>query len=319
MEAYDQKKSWGREFVAGGLGGMAGVISGHPLDTIRIRQQQPRHALSSVPSSATGMVRHLLRTEGVRALYKGMSSPLATVALQNAVAFQTYATLCRVQSPDQRNETLPLQRVAVAGFGTGALQTLILTPVELVKIKLQIQRSLKGCSKSANLHGPLQVARKITQTEGLRGLYRGLGITLIRDAPAHAVYFSSYEFLREKLHPSCRKNGGESILTLLTAGGFAGALSWIVCYPFDVIKTRLQSQGPGAEMRYTGIVDCLRTSVREEGRGVLWRGLGTALARAYLVNAAIFSAYEMSLRFLSASRAPDAKAFLKGAEEATLP
>ncbi|KAK1303649.1 Mitochondrial arginine transporter BAC2 [Acorus calamus] len=50
---------------------------------------------------------------------------------------------------------------------------------------------------------------------------------------------------------------------------------------------------------YGGIMDCFRKSVREEGYGVLWRGLGTAVTRAFLVNGAIFSAYELALRFLA--------------------
>lgn len=74
--------SWGREFVAGGLGGMAGVVSGHPLDTLRIRLQQPASSIDRRPASAVRLLRSIVASEGPAALYRGMSAPLASVTFQ---------------------------------------------------------------------------------------------------------------------------------------------------------------------------------------------------------------------------------------------
>ena len=74
--------SWGKEFVAGGIGGMAGVVAGHPLDTLRIRIQQPTLAASGVKVSATRLLRNIVSSEGPSALYRGMTAPLASVAVQ---------------------------------------------------------------------------------------------------------------------------------------------------------------------------------------------------------------------------------------------
>lgn len=68
--------SWGREFVAGGFGGTAGVIAGYPLDTLRIRQQ------SSAEGSAIQILRRLVAAEGPFSLYRGMAAPLASVTFQ---------------------------------------------------------------------------------------------------------------------------------------------------------------------------------------------------------------------------------------------
>lgn len=184
--------------------------------------------------------------------------------------------------------------MALGGFGTGAIQSLVLSPVELVKIRLQLQAKARPNKPSIHT-GPVDVARSILRAEGWRGLYRGLTVTVLRDAPAHAVYFSTYEYTREWLHPGCRKGGRESFGTMLLAGGLAGVASWICCYPLDVVKTRLQAQSSSTK-KYSGVVDCFRRSVREEGYHVLWRGLGTAVLRAFIVNGAIFTAYETALR-----------------------
>ena len=220
-----------------------------------------------------------------------------TAYCQNAVTFQAYALFSRAFSLNGEDPP-PYRSVALAGLGAGTIQTSILTPVELIKIRLQL------CSSTyRSVIGPLDLAKSIFMSEGIRGLYRGLGITIVRDAPAHAIYFSSYEYTREYLHPGCRKTGEESLSTMLMAGGIAGVASWVACYPLDVLKSRLQGQGgSGIPDKYTGILDCMRKSVQEEGVSVLWRGLGTAVTRAYLVNGVIFSAYELSLRFMPSEK-----------------
>eukprot|EP01018_Ginkgo_biloba_P002236 Gb_14536 [translate_table: standard] len=214
----------------------------------------------------------------------------------NAVAFQVYALLSRAFDGNiEKTEPPSYKSVALAGIGAGTIQTAILTPAELIKIRLQLNTTQRPTS-SYNRCGPIKVAKSIIQREGLKGLYRGLGITVLRDAPAHGVYFWTYEYSREWLHPGCRKSAQESLSTMLTAGGCAGVASWVFCYPLDVVKSRLQAQGD-VSPKYNGIIDCLQKSVREEGLPVLWRGLGTAVARAFFVNGAIFSAYEIALRF----------------------
>lgn len=285
--------SSGREFVAGGFGGTAGIISGYPLDTLRIRLQNTKNG------SAFSILRHMVTREGPVSMYRGMGAPLAAVTFQNAMVFQTYAVLSRAFDSSVSAEDPPSYKgVALGGTGTGALQSLLLSPVELIKIRLQLQ---KVDQMTESRQGPVRLTKNILRKEGLRGLYRGLGVTVMRDGPSHGLYFWTYEYMREWLHPGCRKSGEESLNTMLVAGGLAGVASWISCYPFDVVKTRLQAQTPSS-LKYKGILDCFKKSVNEEGYSVLWRGLGTAVARAFLVNGAIFSAYEITLRLLFNNR-----------------
>jgi hypothetical protein len=83
------------------------------------------------------------------------------------------------------------------------------------------------------------------------GLYRGAGITLLRDVPAYAIYFTSYEACHELFAPGSRASGEQTALVQLVGGGLAGVLSWLGIYHFDVVKTRLQSQ-PRASSPYSG-------------------------------------------------------------------
>ncbi|TMW93377.1 hypothetical protein EJD97_011807 [Solanum chilense] len=286
--------SWGKEFVAGGFGGIAGLISGYPLDSIRVRQQ------NSNSGSAFNVFRHVVAKEGPLSLYRGMAAPLASVTFQNAMVFQIYATLSRTFDRKVPATDPPSYKgVALGGIAAGVIQSLIISPVELVKIQLQLQSKTNRCNNQVTrLKGPRDVTRRIVSQAGLRGIYRGLTVTVLRDAHSHGLYFWVYEYTKEQLHPGCRKYGQESFQTMLVAGGLAGSVSWISCYPLDVVKTRLQAQSQSKSAKYHGIIDCFRQSIRTEGYGVLWRGVGTTVGRAFLVNGTIFTAYETALRFL---------------------
>lgn len=133
---------------------------------------------------------------------------------QNAAVFQIYASLSKSINTSKADEPPSYKNVALAGVGVGAIQTLILCPVELVKIRLQVM--------SGPSIGPITMAKEIFNKEGIRGIYRGLSVTVLRDAPAHGVYFWTYEYTRERFHPGCRKSGEESLSTMLFSGGLAG-------------------------------------------------------------------------------------------------
>ncbi|KAJ8643159.1 hypothetical protein MRB53_004907 [Persea americana] len=80
--------SWGREFVArGGFGVVAGVISGHPLDTIRICLQQP-----SNNTSAFRLLCNMIKSEGPSSLFKGMGTPLASITFQAKITIFSVTT-----------------------------------------------------------------------------------------------------------------------------------------------------------------------------------------------------------------------------------
>lgn len=74
----------------------------------------------------------------------------------------------------------------------------------------------------------------------------------------------------------------------LVAGGIGGIAAWAISYPFDVIKSRLQSS-----TQYKGTWDCALQSYRAEGHRVFFVGLGTTVVRSFPVNAVIFLVYEV--------------------------
>lgn len=107
--------------------------------------------------------------------------------------------------------------------------------MEMVKIRLQTQ-------KTSIYKNSLDLLSHIYKKEGYRGVFRGLNITILREAPGFGSFFACYEYLT-------KTQNSEPISTphMLMAGGTAGAVSWLLAYPVDVIKTRVQVDGMSGE------------------------------------------------------------------------
>ena len=151
--------------------------------------------------------------------------------------------------------------------------------------------------------GPIDCCFSIVKNHGLfRGLYRGMGVTLWRETPAFGLYFAAsvtFKDLVETLlqekdedHPIPRHAHAWAASAL--AGGISGAFTWAIIYPFDVIKSRMQT-GPLERQLQKGMWTVASDIVKEHGWRFMFRGLGVTLVRAFPVNAIIFPVYEFVL------------------------
>ncbi|KAK3927856.1 Mitochondrial basic amino acids transporter [Frankliniella fusca] len=279
------------DFFAGCVGGCAGVLVGHPFDTIKVRLQtqdpaRPRYA------GTLHCLRTMIKEESVRGLYKGVTSPLAGVSLVNALVFGVYGNVQRQldgssSTSSTASSSSSLATHALAGGAAGAVQSVACSPVELAKTRLQLQAD----GGAARYTGPVDCLRQVWRAEGTRGIFRGFGPTLTREVPAFSVYFASYEWMT-------RGDGQVPTWQLLLAGGTAGTISWVLTYPVDVVKSRVQADGLVGARRYRGALHCLGASMAAEGPGFLFRGLSSTILRAFPTNAATFAAVAWTMRLL---------------------
>lgn len=82
-------------------------------------------------------------------------------------------------------------------------------------------------------------------------------------------------------------------------GGLAGEALWLASYPFDVVKSKMQSDGFGDKQRFKSMNDCFRQTWRAEGMRGFWKGIGPTLLRAMPVSAGTFFVAEMTLRAIA--------------------
>eukprot|EP00794_Sanderia_malayensis_P006981 gene6981-7766_t len=282
-----------KSFLAGGVGGVCLVASGHPLDTIKVRlQTQPKDA--PMYSGVMDCAKKTVAKEGFKGLYKGMLTPIIGITPLYAVCFWGFSIGKKLQIKSPDDVLTPVQNWN-AGMLAGVCTTVIMAPGERIKCLLQIQAD---DPKKAKYAGPMDCAKKIYKEAGLfRGIYKGTCATLLRDVPASGMYFMSYEMLLESLTPQGQRRDQLSPLRILLAGGTAGIFNWLVAIGPDTLKSRLQTAPEGTYNR--GIRSVFAEMMKKEGPSALFRGLTPVMARAFPANAACFLGYELAMRFLN--------------------
>ncbi|XP_028314714.1 solute carrier family 25 member 48 isoform X2 [Gouania willdenowi] len=295
------------DFFAGWIGGASSVVVGHPLDTVKTRLQAGKGYKSLVHCVLT-----IYRKETAAGFFKGMSFPLVSITLYNSLVFGCFSNtqrfISRYRHGDARHPSTLLD-LTLASALTGLVSVAVGAPVDLVKIRLQMQTQpmvtenlhlatgmsavrLRPLAVGVHHHGPLQVISRVVQSEGLCGLYRGGGAMLLRDVPGYALYFIPYTLLCRKL--SSEHTHSPQPFTICLAGGLAGSISWVTATPADVVKSRMQAD---AQMKYRGILHCILHSYNTEGLQVFFRGWSVNAIRGFPMSATMFLTYEMSLRF----------------------
>lgn len=172
---------------------------------------------------------------------------------------------------------------AVARTWAGTL----LMPVTILKVRFESARWRSTYAGAGG--GILAAIRHIHTTEGWRGLFRGLGVTALRDAPHAGLYLTFYEGLKPWIIHADGGNSESQAGGRLVAGMLAGLMATTCTQPFDLLKTKVQlapvATGGGA-WRWLGEV------WRREGLAGLFNGMGPRLLRKSLSSALTWTVYE---------------------------
>ncbi|KAF7722040.1 hypothetical protein EC973_003762 [Apophysomyces ossiformis] len=304
------------DLTFGSIAGMVGKFVEYPFDTVKVRlQTQP----SDRPhfTGPLDCIAATVRNEGLKGLYKGMSSPLIGSMVENAALFVGYRQVQRMirtysATPEEAEkmammaeEHLPplsMTQLVVAGTASGALASFILTPVELIKCKLQVQ--LAGSSVPPTYTGPLHVITHTLKKHGPAGFYRGYLATLIREAGGGAFWFGMYEYTcslmirrRERFSDKAVTKKDLSALELMLGGAIGGMAYNASFFPVDVIKSQMQTD---EELLIGSRKRTFLQTAREiyAGAGIrgFYRGCGITVIRSAPTSAIIFMTYELLSR-----------------------
>lgn len=240
------------DIVSGTAGGLAQVLAGHPLDTIKVRLQTQQPGPDGKMPFA-GMLdcgKKTFAKEGMSGLYKGAASPLLGAMAHNAGVFFSYGQAKKLTGADVMGA--PLHTFLMAGSLASIPITIVETPVDLLKIKLQSQVG------EGEYKGVFDAAGKLSRAHGVQGLYQGFSATILRNFPCFGLYFFGSEFGYRLINkPGQPASPKQVFLGGLVGGGCAGFCFWGLLYPLETIKTRMQSDHIIKERRlYSGVIDC---------------------------------------------------------------
>jgi len=277
-----------RDFIAGTAGGMLGILAGHPLDTAKTRLQ----AMSRFEGSTTwSVIGETMRKEGITALYRGMSFPLFSACLLNAIVFSVQGAVDRSLASVFGSDHVRLNGF-LGGCVAGLVQSPIVTAADLAKCQRQVQFSAKGTS---SVLGPIAIMQqRVTSLGVVQGCFQGAGATALKESPSYGLYFLAYEEAKRLMQSTAAP---PAVATLL-AGGLAGCVSLASVHPVDVVKSQLQTLPIEATGTQRSAVNIALAGVKRDGPSFLLRGFSAAMQRAFVINAATFTGYEFVLASL---------------------
>ncbi|KAI1162242.1 mitochondrial dicarboxylate carrier protein [Nemania serpens] len=298
-------------------GATAGLISRFviaPLDVVKIRLQLQSHSLSDplshrdlrgspIYKGTLRTMQHIIKHEGITGLWKG-----------NVPAELMYVSYASIQFTAYRSTTMLLHRLSgeenhlphaaesfISGAVAGATATTTTYPLDLLRTRFAAQGNDR-------VYTSLRKAiREIYRDEGLRGFFRGLSPGLAQIVPLMGIFFAAYESARLPLGRLDLPWGSGDA----TAGVLASVLAKTCVFPLDLIRKRIQVQGPTRSRyvhrnipEYAGTVRAMRKIFQQEGTRGLYRGLTVSLIKAAPASAVTMWTYERVLNFLISHEDP---------------
>ncbi|KAE8580943.1 hypothetical protein XENTR_v10024600 [Xenopus tropicalis] len=274
-------------FTLGSIAGAVGATAVYPIDLVKTRMQNQRSSFVGelMYKNSFDCFKKVLRYEGFFGLYRGLLPQLVGVAPEKAIKL-TVNDFVRDKFT-QKDGSIPLLAEIMAGGCAGGSQVIFTNPLEIVKIRLQVAGEIST--------GPKVSALTVLQDLGILGLYKGAKACFLRDIPFSAIYFPVYAHCKTLL---ADEQGHIGALQLLTAGAIAGVPAASLVTPADVIKTRLQVAARAGQTTYTGVIDCFRKILQEEGGRALWKGAGARVFRSSPQFGVTLVTYELLQRWL---------------------
>ncbi|CAD7700365.1 unnamed protein product [Ostreobium quekettii] len=279
-------------------GGIAGAVTAAvmcPLDVLKTRQQVPDGL--QYKGLAAGLLR-ILRNEGVRGLYKGLTPTLVALIPSWAVYFTVYERLKSLLSAHSRGPSPGVHMASAAG--AGAATVVATNPLWVVKTRLVTQdmaASHRWLPK-ARYRGMLDALLRIRREEGSAALYSGLAPSIFGILHV-VVQFPIYEHIKATL---ARRDGGGvgnlHPLQLLAAASLSKMIASTATYPHEVIRTQMHVKGLGPVQ---GLLRETRAILVSDGIRGLYRGCGVNLVRTVPAAALTFTCYELMSRALRAA------------------
>jgi|EP00900_Chrysochromulina_parva_P012952 solute carrier family 25 carnitine/acylcarnitine transporter 20/29 len=277
-------------FVAGWVSGVVGLAVTQPIDFL----------LTKLQSGATAQVNK--PPNGLLSMWRGSALMFATVPLNNAMLMYGYGAGKRVGDAYGGESILP---VFIGGCTGGFMQSFLQSPVELLKVRLQLAMgkevpTVSTLTRELLRPSPRGAAAVAPPLPPL--LHKGLYATLLRDVVPHGVWFAAYEYSKKHFERRASEAAGLpvgatppplSTVAQLSSGAFAAIAAWVVGYPADVIKTRCQMEGGQAS-----VAEAARAIHAEGGLRAFYNGLGLKLLRAVPMSAVGFFAYEYAMGVL---------------------
>ncbi|EIW79265.1 mitochondrial carrier [Coniophora puteana RWD-64-598 SS2] len=281
-EALGSKAGLGVNMLAGALAGITEHAVMFPIDTMKTRMQVFATSPAAVYTGIGNAFTRISSTEGMRALWRGVSSVILGAGPAHAVHFGMYEAIKELAggNDEAKNQWLA---TSFAGASATMASDALMNPFDVIKQRMQVHDS--------QFRSVFTAMKTIYRSEGLSAFYVSYPTTLTMSVPFTAIQFTVYEQIKKMLNPSNQY----SPVTHMIAGGLAGGVAAGATTPLDVAKTLLQTRGSSKDpeiRRVGGMVDAFRIILKRDGLKGFSRGFTPRVLAHMPSNALCWLSYE---------------------------
>ncbi|GME99477.1 unnamed protein product [Ambrosiozyma monospora] len=306
------------EIIVGSISGAIGKIVEFPFDSIKVKLQYSQSLPTAIFTSTWHCIKSTWIHEGwYNGFYKGLMSPMIGSSLEIASLFVSYKMaqdgLNYLKRSDSKDELTMLEKFLCGGV-SGISASFVLTPVELIKVKYQVE-DLKNIGNGISIVPKQQdstsigkLVKSIYQAEGIKGLWKGQTTTLVREFGGSAAWFGAYEMTLEFFKSRIQKNDNLDLgkrkedyehkpMELMIAGGMAGMAYNGILFPVDTVKSIIQSQdhltgSNGKVSSSNTVLGVSKIIYMKHGLKGFYSGLGITMIKTVPASGIMFYCYE---------------------------
>ncbi|KAM8704950.1 hypothetical protein ACLKA7_009413 [Drosophila subpalustris] len=276
--------------LAGGIAGGLEVLFTYPTDFIKTQLQLDR--FEKKYDGTLDCIRKTIKRHGFFGLYRGMSILLLGSIAKVASRFGAYEFYTLELQEEDGSHTI--LKTFLSGLLAGATEAVVaVTPLETIKLKIMNDMHRTRPRYNGLFHG----VRCILRREGIRGIYRGLSATVLKQGTNQAIRF----FLMVTQKDLYAGTDSAVIVPMPLIGIFgviSGAASVLGNTPIDVIKTRMQGF---KSIKNKSAMECATEILRKEGAGAFFKGSVMRMARVCIDVALTFMIYDSLMEYVFAN------------------
>ncbi|XP_051129332.1 uncharacterized protein LOC127250214 isoform X2 [Andrographis paniculata] len=254
--------------------------------------------------SGLSVFRHIIRSDGIPGIFRGFATSAIGSLPGRVLALTSLEMSKDMMLKYTEDLNMPeATRIgfanAIAGLSSNLASCIYFVPLDVICQRLMVQ----GLPGSAPCNGPFDVMQKVIKIEGLRGMYRGFGLTAVTQSPASALWWGIYGAAQHSIWRGLgyrddlekKPSHAEMAVVQAAAGTIAGACSSVITTPIDTVKTRLQvidDYGVGRP----SVMKTVKALLKEDGWKGFYRGFGPRFLNMSFYGTTMIVTYELIKR-----------------------
>ena len=246
----------------------------HPMDVVKNRMQmQGEGTRTRQYKSSLHVLGAVLRNEGVAAAYAGLSAGLLRQATYATTRLGMYTLLFEkfttVSKEGKRTPPSFSEKIVIASIA-GSCGAVVGTPAEVALVRMTTDGRLPA-ELRRNYRNVFHAIYRVSKEEGMTGVFRGCGPTVIRAIVTNIAQLASYSQAKEFILST--GYFGDNLAAHFCAGMLSGFITAFASLPVDIAKTRVQNMKIiDGKPEYRGMLDVVTRVIKNEGIASLWKG-----------------------------------------------